>query len=253
MFDKINCRNNKISTCSSTLIHRILISVLVLLCFSGCAGKNNPQFPPESNEETMAIHVAIYHGHSGIILPYSSISDDLQRFIIRFKGYPFVEFGWGDEDFYRTPEANAYIAIKAALLPTASVLHVVGIKGSVEEYVAGVNIYRIYRIELSREGFIALCNFIRTTFSQDKRGDSLIQRGGQVSPGYGTFYKARPKFFFPRTCNSWVAKAMQKAGVPISPWANICAKKLARNVAQYGRLIAPVEGKYNKGLPAQIR
>ena len=116
MFDKLYCLHNK----CSPLLFQGIIYVFALVCLSGCAGKNQPQFPPETDEKSLAIHVVIYHGHSGIIIANKDIPLDLRRLVIAFKDHRFVEFGWGDNDFYRTPEVNAYIAIKAALLPSFS-------------------------------------------------------------------------------------------------------------------------------------
>ena len=186
----------------------------------------------------MSIYVAIDGGHSGIILANSTMPDDLRRLTSRFNAFRYIEFGWGDEDFYRAPEVNVFIALKAALWPTASVLHLIGINETLEEYAAGPD---IYRIELSRDGFFALCNFITATFSQDEKGNSIALGLDPDFIRQALFYQARPKFFLPGTCNTWTAKALKTAGMPIFTGENICVKSLARNIATHSIRITPAE------------
>ena len=233
-------RNTSLPT---TILFIGILFVLALTCLPGCARKSLSPFPSALEDKPVTIHVAIYGGHSGIILTNSTIPDDLRRITSRFNAFRYIEFGWGDEDFYRDPETTVFIAVKAALWPTASVLHLIGINETMEDYAAGPD---IYRIELSREGFFALCNFITETFSRDEKGNSIALGPDPAFIRYTLFYQARPKFFFPRTCNTWTAKVLQTAGMPISTWANICVKNLARNIAIHGRRITPAEKRYLK-------
>lgn len=237
MREKIICLHRKTSR-PTTILFIGILSVLALTCLPGCARKSLSPFPPALEEKTVSIYVAIDDGHSGIILTNSTIPDDLRQLTSRFNAFRYIEFGWGDEDFYRAPEVNVFIAVKAALWPTASVLHLIGINETLEEYAAGPD---IYRIELSREGFFALCNFITATFSKDEKGNSIALGPDPAFIRQTLFYQARPKFFLPRTCNTWTAKALKTAGIPISTWANICVKNLARNIATHSRRITPAE------------
>jgi hypothetical protein len=45
------------------------------------------------------------------------------------------------------------------------------------------------------------------------------------------FYPATPKFSLLRTCNTWVAEALESAGVPVSPRMVITAGNLASQLA----------------------
>ena len=237
LLKKIICLQRKTSLVTTILFTGIL-SVLALTCLPGCASKSLSPFPPALEDKPVSIHVAIYGGHSGIILTNSTIPDELRRLTSRFNASRYIEFGWGDEDFYRGPETTVFIAVKAALWPTPSVLHLIGINETMEEYAAGAD---IYRIELSRAGFLALCNLITATFSQDEKGGSIALGPDPAFIRPTLFYQARPKFFFPRTCNTWTAKALQIAGMPISTWASICVKNLAKNIAMHSRRISPAE------------
>lgn len=225
----------------NSMIHKniLFIGIIIavaLICIPGCARKSYSPFPPDVKDDPVSIYVAIYGGHSGIILPTSAMPDDLLRLTTEFNSFRYIEFGWGDEDFYRGQNVNAFIAVKAALWPTASVLHLIGINESMEEYAAGV---AIYRVELSRSGFLALCSFITATFSVDEYGNSIVLGPDTAFKRQASFYMARPKFFFPRTCNTWTAKALQISGMPISTWASICVKNLARNIAIHSSRIIP--------------
>ena len=138
-----------------------VLSVFTLVSTPGCGGTSSPLFPPGLEETTIPVHIAIYSGHSGIIIKNSTMPDDLRRLTDQFNSFSYVEFGWGDHDYYQDPDPSTFVSVKAALWPTASVLHLIGINETMNEYAVGPE---IYRIELSKEGFRALCGIITETF-----------------------------------------------------------------------------------------
>ena len=213
------------------ILLRLIFSAAILVFSPGCESRAVPPFPSAIEENSVVIYVAMYGGHSGIILPNKYLPANLRRLTSHFNTYRYIEFGWGDEDFYRSEKVGAFISIKAALWPTSSVLHVIGINETMEEYAATTI---IYRIELSQQGFVALCDFIGSTFMQNEDGESIALGPDPAFVRPTLFYRSGLKFFFPRTCNTWTAKGLQRAGLPISIWGNICVKNLKKNTALLG-------------------
>lgn len=124
------------------------------------------------------------------------------------------------------------ITIKAGLLPTASVLHVVGFSGSVTQYFPHSE---VVRIELSETGFQQLCSYLENTYALDEAGRS--QPLGPSLYGSGRFYLSRENYHAFNTCNVWTARGLREAGLHITPAANLTVDSLMANAARYGELV----------------
>jgi len=131
-----------------------------------------------------------------------------------------------------TPKPNLGITLKAGLLPTASVLHVVGFRGPVTDYFPRSE---VIRIDLSEAGFQRLCRYLENSYARDETG--LSQPLGPSLYGDGQFYLSRETYHAFNTCNAWTARALREAGCPITPAANLRVKTLMTNVAKFGTMI----------------
>ena len=140
--------------------------------------------------------------------------------------------GWGDRDYYMTPHAGLGITLKAGLLPTESVLHVVGFRGPVTRY-----FYRseVIRVDLSAAGFRDLCRYFEESYARDESGHSRPL--GPSLYGDGRFYLSRETYHAFNTCNAWTARALRAAGCPLTPAANLTVETLMSRVAEFGTVI----------------
>ena len=81
----------------------------------------------QSQEFSNKIYIAKSSWHVGIIL---KVDADLLLQIDALKdfgNFGFVDIGWGDAEFYQSPsEFDLYLAAKAILFPTPSVVRVQG-------------------------------------------------------------------------------------------------------------------------------
>ncbi len=77
---------------------RFVPYMLLLVIFTGCAGSHSWQALPESSEDERTIYVVSHGWHTGLILPYESLSalPDLEKVMGES---PYYEFGWGEADF----------------------------------------------------------------------------------------------------------------------------------------------------------
>ena len=145
-----------------------------------------------------------------------------------FPSAEYLEFSWGDEDYFPAPNGGVGLVLKAAFWSSGSVLHVVGFRDTVEKTFPGAEIIEVV---LSEEGFQGLIKFISDTFSRPYPPTPAEPRPG-LFPN-GRFYSAEGKFSVLRTCNTWVAEALRAAGLPISPSYVITAGNLGNQVRPF--------------------
>ncbi|MFZ0255681.1 MAG: DUF2459 domain-containing protein [Gammaproteobacteria bacterium] len=162
-----------------------------------------------STERT--IYVLSHGWHTGIALRYADIPAQLWPEKSDFVGRAYLEVGWGDEAFYRAPKVTLGMALRAALMPTQSVLHVVGFDRSVSEYFVNSD---IVALRVSVQGAVDLVRFIHTSLVRPHG-----QRAQPLGPGlYGEswFYPAKGRYSVFYNCNHWVAEGLRRAGVPMN-------------------------------------
>ena len=86
------------------------------------------------SEPRITIYLVNHGGHAGIVLPRNAIPDGFWPELESFPAGRHLEVGWGDRDYYQALDPHMGLALKAALLPTDSVLHIVGFNASVTAY-----------------------------------------------------------------------------------------------------------------------
>jgi uncharacterized protein (TIGR02117 family) len=208
---------------------RAILLIALLAC--ACAGPiAQPHFRGEG-EKAKRIFVVSHGWHSGIVIRKADIAENALPEVRHFPDADYLEVGWGDWDYYQAPDPGLGLALKAAFWPSRSVLRVAGFKEAVESYFRGSE---IVEIGLSDEAFQRLIQFISDTFSRPDPTVSVEARPG-VAPD-SRFYAAKGKFHIFRNCNTWVAEALQFAGLPITPGYAFTAGNL---ISQVKRLSAP--------------
>jgi uncharacterized protein (TIGR02117 family) len=154
----------------------------------------------------------VSHGwHTGIVFHSQDIPDSLfeQPF---FPDRNYIEFGWGDRAYYMDPEAGNWTAIKAAIWPTAGVMHVVGFDLPVDDY---FSLSRNYPLEIGRDGRDKLLLYLIDSFTRGE--DRRFIRLGEGLYGESQFYESDHTYIFPKTCNVWTAGGLKEAGFDLTP------------------------------------
>lgn len=200
--------------------------------YGACAAPvRDPPAPSESEPRT-TVYLVSYGWHAGIVLRRAEIPDNLWPELGNFHSVQYLEVGWGDMDYYQAPEPHLGLALKAGLLPTASVLHIVGFDGPVPAYFP----YReIIGIELSTASFEHLARTIGASFARDEAGNAK-----SLGPGlYGNsrFYLSGETYHLFNTCNVWTARALRAAGLPISPARTITVGSLMSQARKFGVVV----------------
>jgi len=211
-------------------MHTFILLMSVLLC--ACASPPKGLFPPDPNEPSKTIYLVSHGWHAGIVVKRADIPIGIWPQHNDFPDAEYLEVGWGDKDYYMTPSPHAGITLKAGLLPTASVLHIVGFSGSVTRYFP---YSEVIRVDLSEAGLERLCSYIENSYAKDEAGVSHSL--GPALYGDGRFYLSKESYHAFNTCNVWSARALQEAGCPITPAGNLRVETLMANVATFGKVI----------------
>ena len=187
--------------------------------------KNSPAFKE--------IYVVKNGWHTGLVFKKDSISTKIINALTYFQEFDYIDFGWGDADFYQHPGFDLILAAKAILIPTPSVVRVEGFPDTLERAIA----WRDYcvRLRIDTNQYKALCQYIESTFSVDVH-DSLIVTSGSPNRGL-IFFKSPLKYHLFMTCNTWVAKALKYAGLKVDPFLVITAYDLYYKIIRLGEKV----------------
>ncbi|MEA2079295.1 MAG: DUF2459 domain-containing protein [Pseudomonadota bacterium] len=210
---------------------RIWILFLAASC-SACTAPVRETPAPSESEPRKTIYLVSHGWHAGIVLRRAEISDSDWPALEDFPDAHYLEVGWGDMDFYLTPDPHWGLTLKAALWPTASALHIIGFNGPVPAYFP---YSEIIRIELSSAGFEQLSHTIAASFATDEVGNTT-----SLGPGlYGNsrFYLSRETYHLFNTCNVWTARVLRAAGLPITPLRAITAEDLMSQARKFGIVV----------------
>ena len=197
-----------------------LLSALVILsCSSG--GKRLPPDPGAGGYE-YEVYIVNKNIHTGIIIPVNEISRRMIEALTLFPESEYADFGWGEEVFYQSPGKKYCLGIRAVLIPSSSVMRVEGFSNLLEEVVRWSG-YAI-RFTLTEREFERLCGYIDSSFSRGENGELLEtsrKLGGEI-----VFFKSVYRYHLFNTCNTWVARALENAGLDVSPLLVITAGNL---------------------------
>ena len=189
--------------------HNLLITLLIVAnmviglikCFAAEIDKS------ARNE----VYVVNHGWHTGFVVHASEIQKEIPELKQRFGNAPYIEFGWGDKEFYQANEITPDITLKAIFLPTESVLHAVAVSSEADKYFKHSEVHKFCLEDLELK---SLVDFISNSFYRDESGSILKLNHGIY--GDSQFYKAKGNFHIFNTCNKWTAKGLESTGMKIS-------------------------------------
>ncbi len=215
---------------------------------SACAGSGEKTAcltGPNASAKTVYL---VSHGwHAGIVVKRADIPDAVWSEHMDFPTSKFLEVGWGDRDYYQTPDPHWGITLKAALWPTESVLHVVAFDDSVLAYFPRS---KIIEIKLSESGLEQLSRHISASYAKDAAGKSVPLGPGLY--GVSQMYLSTETYHLFNTCNVWTARAIKEAGCPISPASTISVESLMSRARSFGRLIQSMSTIERRDNPTEL-
>jgi uncharacterized protein (TIGR02117 family) len=206
--------------------------LLLAVSSSACAVSVRETPAPVESEPRKTIYLVSHGWHAGIVLRRADIPDSIWPALGDFANAQYLEVGWGDMDYYRTPDPHMGLIIKAVLLPTASVLHIVGFNTPAPVYFP---YSEIIRIDLSSASYGHLVSTLAASFSLDESGNAR-----SLGPGiYGNsrFYLSGERYHLSNTCNVWTARALRSAGLAITPALAIRVESLMSQARKFGVVV----------------
>jgi len=208
-----------------------LLLCLLPLC-SACAGSISalPSLPVVAPAaiDGGTIHVIEQGWHVGVALRRADIPAGMIPEQADFPQARYLELGWGDAGFYQADDPGLGLLLSAALWPSASVLHVAGVEGRIGDH---FNHSEIIRIDLTPTDFSLFAAFLDDSFARDGAASAQALRPGHVPGSF--FYPARGRFHVFNNCNTWVAQALEAAGMPMGRPLPITAGQLMARVRRH--------------------
>ena len=182
------------------------------------APTENRAAPTPANQEARVIHVVSNGWHTGIVLARTDLSRDQIPEIDDFPEAKYFEFSWGDAKYFPAPEKGLGMVMSALFTPTPAVLHLAGLPaepGKVFPVAETVD------LEISSDGLRNLVSYLNGTFDRSTAKSAL--------PGlyrFSRFYPATGRFHMFNTCNTWTARGLEAAGVPVTVTGTLQAEEL---------------------------
>jgi uncharacterized protein (TIGR02117 family) len=137
---------------------------------------------------------------------------------------PWLAIGWGDHAYYPMPDPPLGLALKAAFLPSPAVIHLIPMAVPPRPFDG----FEVLEIAISEVGHLALVDGIDAAFDRQGR-----ERAPVAAPGLypeSLFFPAKGRFHLLNTCNSWVARQLIAAGLPIRARGVVTAEDLMRQL-----------------------
>ena len=204
---------------------------LLLLLATGCAAGPKAPLPREPAAGAKNIIFITSNGwHSSIVIAAAELPPDRIPETTDFPGARYLEFGWGDAEYYPAKRATIAMTLRAALTPTPAVVHVAGLRVEPARFFSGSE---VIVVQASGSNFRRLIDFIDSSF--ERAGASRASASGPGLYATSRFYPATGKFHLNNTCNTWTARALDAAGFAIHIQGTSSAEDLMRQVRSLAR------------------
>ena len=212
---------------------RLAIAFAVLLLFAVwmiggaawiTARPANPMLWPPRDGRTVEVYVVSNGYHAGLALPRAALAEfasgrgypALIAVSQRFAAFDWIEFGWGEREFYQAvptlSDMNWRMALRALFYPdNKTVVHVFGVTGDPAQAFKAETM----KVPLSRNGFDRMLEKLDATFVPPQNG--VLADLGRGLYGPSLFYPANGTFSIRRVCNHWIGDLLGAAGLPTAP------------------------------------
>jgi uncharacterized protein (TIGR02117 family) len=216
---------------------RPAVLVLALVLGAGCGGPVAGLYPPRAGEPAISVWIVAHGWHAGIAVRASDVPATLWPERAHFPRAEYVEVGWGDRDYWQATDPGLRLGFNALFLPTPSVVRVI----PTDDLAAAFAGSEIVEIRLSRAGFERLLRFVDDTFA--RTGAASATPLGPAPWPHSRFYPAHGSYHLFRTSNTWTARALREAGLPITPAFALTSGGVMRQARRHATAVgADAEG-----------
>ena len=203
----------------------VLLGIFVFATVLTARPGDQSLWPPPAGSRTVQIYLVSNGYHAGLALPHPVLAElagarghaALIAVTQRFSSYAWLEFGWGDREFYRSVPTVAHLTIPLALRAlfapgNRTVVHVVGLGAGPAQIFSSAD---LVAIEISARGFEQLALRLNEAFVAPDAG--VLADLGPGLYGPSLFYPANGTFSLLKVCNHWIADLLDAAGLPTTP------------------------------------
>ncbi|MGB1158028.1 MAG: DUF2459 domain-containing protein [Porticoccaceae bacterium] len=180
------------------------------------------------NKPDFRLHLIFEGIHTYLVLPSTSLVDRIPQLNQTVRLGKLIKIGWGDYHYYGADHQPLWLAAKALLTPTASVISIQQLD-SIHD--ADGDAHSIYSIDISGSVLSSIIQFISWHFSLDSSGQLNLVR--QKSCGT-QFFKSRGTYSLLNTCNNWTSYCLMTAGLPLKPQLCILSGQIERCMRKHG-------------------
>jgi len=216
-------------------IHRIsralvlstaLIATLLVVC--ACSTKPHVVKTTEIVVPAATTVYVVRHGwHTGFVIPAATIQSLLPELVSRFGNTPYIEFGWGDKEYYQTEEKSLGLTLRAVLWPTDSIVYTQAIPEQPDFYFADSEMEILC---LENRQYALLVSFIENSFYRNKDRNIVFSQTGPLENSL--FFRGVGEYYLFNTCNTWTARGLKSAGLDVSPAFKVQAGGVMRQLAK---------------------
>jgi uncharacterized protein (TIGR02117 family) len=207
-----------------------LVVIIAFCWIAGCAGQTRNQDDwrcARDDAPCPAAYVVHDSWHAAIVLRKADVALAALPEMADFPAARFVEFSWGDQDYFPNPDSGFFLALKAAFWSSGSVLHLVGVEDDLRKFYPKAE---VVELRLNGAAYDRLITFLSESFLRTPTDGRAQARTGLYD--YSRFYPSTRSFSLLNTCNTWVAKALAAAGLPISTPGIVSAGQMADQLAR---------------------
>jgi uncharacterized protein (TIGR02117 family) len=127
-----------------------------------------------------------------------------------FPGALYLHFGWGDANFYQSRDPGLGTTLGAAF-PGPAIVHLAGLTRR-----PGETFRDLEEIELTLDAaqFEILITHLHETL--ERKGAPRVASSGAGVYDFSRFYPATGEIHLFNTCNTWTARGLKAAGLPVT-------------------------------------
>jgi len=173
------------------------------------------------SRDEVTIYIKTNGVHTDIVMPVRNDVTDWSREVkyantrSQDTTYGYLAMGWGDKGFYlQTPtwaDLKASVACKAAFGLSTTAIHATYYAQLREDATCR-------RIDISKEQYMRLVQFIIADFCKDDDGHFMPIRTNANYGATDAFYEANGRYSLFYTCNTWANSALKHCGQKCCVW-----------------------------------
>jgi uncharacterized protein (TIGR02117 family) len=169
--------------------------------------------------------VVAYGFHTGLAVRAGDVPEAAWPARRDFPDADFLVIGWGEREYYPRDEPGIWLALRALFTPARSTVNVIPVAGPITRAFRDTE---VIELRVPGSGFQRMVEFVRETHELDAHGRGIVIPSDLRDQG--RFYASPRTFHALENCNTWVARALQRAGLPVQPEMTLTAGSLLRQV-----------------------